>query len=308
MINKVAKYQLSLLSVIDDLKDKIITKYSNFPEIYKKKIDSISFVGFDEIKGNLRSLDEEYNLYEIEDVFNSVKEKYEDLRQKVLTYDEYYGIVNEKAAFVIILSNTASTLTNDFYAYRHLIAQYTDNSQIDDYFKSLENSAEEIRNDTIKFIIDCSNEINNTLNIIYNGMRDSWYEIRQGINPYLYQTLDEVFTEKFSNLIDLSEDGNIPDYLLEPDPIDLPKSKDKEKLGTIYFDVNIVNQKFGYSLKRLNNYDFIMDVYVNGTLDLTATTNANNQISEVMSRRLASGKVGVTANYTLHNKSVDINA
>ena len=158
------------------------------------------------------------------------------------------------------------------------------------------------------FIIDCSNEIDNTLNIIYNGMRDSWYEIRKGINPYIYQTLDEVFTEKFSNLIDLSVDENIPeDYKFKPLTVELVNSN-REILGTIDFDINVVNQKFGYSLKRLNNYDFIMDVYVNGTLDLIISTYVNNQISEIMSRRLASGKVGVTANYTLHDKSVDVNA
>ena len=158
------------------------------------------------------------------------------------------------------------------------------------------------------FIIDCSNEIDNTLNIISNGMRDSWYEIRKGINPYIYQTLDEVFTEKFSNLIDLSVDENIPeDYKYKPLTVELVNSN-REILGTIDFDINVVNQKFGCSLKRLNNYDFIMDVYVNGTLDLTAKTYVNNKITEVLSRRLASGKVGVTANYTLHNKSVDVNA
>ena len=158
------------------------------------------------------------------------------------------------------------------------------------------------------FIIDCSNEIDNTLNIIYNGMRDSWYEIRKGINPYIYQTLDEVFTEKFSNLIDLSVDENIPeDYKFKPITVEIVNSN-REILSIIDLDINIVNQQYGYSLKRLNNYDFKMDVYVNGTLDLTATSYVNNQISEIISRRLASGKVGVTANYILHDKSVDVDA
>ena len=139
-------------------------------------------------------------------------------------------------------------------------------------------------------------------------MRDSWYEIREGINPYIYQTLDEVFTEKFSTLIDLSVDENIPeDYKFKPLTVELVNSN-REILGTIDFDVNIVNQQYGYSLKRLNNYDFTMDVYVNGALDLTATTYVNKKISEIISRRLASGKVGVTANYILHDNSVDIDA
>ena len=139
-------------------------------------------------------------------------------------------------------------------------------------------------------------------------MRDSWYEIRKDINPYLYETLDEVFTEKLRNLNDLSENKNITEeYKYKHLIVELVNSN-REILGTIDFDINIVNQKFGYSLKRLYNYDFKMDVYVNGTLDLIISTYVNNQISEIMSRRLASGKVGVTANYTLHDKSVDVDA
>ena len=126
------------------------------------------------------------------------------------------------------------------------------------------------------FIIDCSNEIDNTLNIIYNEMRDSWYKIRKDINPDIYQTLDEVFTEKFSTLIDLSVDENIPeDYKFKPLTVELVNSN-KEIVYTIDFDINIVNQKFGHSLKRLNNYDFIMDVYVKGAIDLIINTNVNN--------------------------------
>ncbi len=69
----------------------------------------------------------------------------------------------------------------------YIDAQYTDNSQIIEYFKLLENSSEKIRNNVITFIIDFSNEIDNTLNIIYNGMRDLWYEIRNKIILYIYQ-------------------------------------------------------------------------------------------------------------------------
>ena len=68
----------------------------------------------------------------------------------------------------------------------YIDTQYTDISQIVEYFRLLENSSEEIRNNVITLIIDCSNEIDNALNIIYNGMRDSWYGIRNKIN-LLYQ-------------------------------------------------------------------------------------------------------------------------
>jgi len=230
------------------------------------------------------------------------------LDKKILTYNKYDNIVSQKTGFTTATLNSASTLTNDFYAYKHLIAQYTDNSQIDNYFGLLENDAKEIRNNVVTFVFDCSNEIKDTLNIISKGMRDSWYEIRKDINPYLYETLDEVFTEKLRNLNDLSENKNITeDYKSKPLIVELVNSN-REILGTIDFDINVVEQKFGYSLKRLNDHDLTMDVYVKAALDLTATTSVNNKIAEIMSRRLASGKVGVSANYILHDKSVDIDA
>lgn len=51
-----------------------------------------------------------------------------------------------------------------------------------------------------------------------------------------------------------------------------------------------------------------MDVFTSGIIELNATTYVNNQIIETMAGTLASGKVGVSANYTLHNMAVDIDA
>ena len=291
----------NLLSLeIEQFKKAIVNEFKDFPSVFKNKIKNINITGFDE---DLRNL-EEYNLLEIEEVFDSIEKKYEEFRQKILTYEKYDNILTQKSGFITVTFNSTSTLTNDFYAYKHLITQYTNDSKIEEYFGLLENNAEEIRNKDIIFIIDCSNEINYSINIINYGMRDSWNEIRKIINPYIYETLDEVFTEKFSNLIDLSENNNIPeDYKFNHLTIEIVNSN-REIIGTKDFDINIVNQ-FGYSLKRINNYDFKIEVYIKSAIDFTIITHPNNIINEIISGRLTSGKVGTAVNYYLHYKSID---
>ena len=73
-------------------------------------------------------------------------------------------------------------------------------------------------------------------------------------------------------------------------------------------DVNVFESQFGYSIKRLGTYDFTVDVYAASKIDIIATTIVDNTIQEVLSKRLGSGKVGISANYTLHNKNVDVDA
>jgi hypothetical protein len=50
-----------------------------------------------------------------------------------------------------------------------------------------------------------------------------------------------------------------------------------------------------------------VDVYASSKLDIIATI-VDNKNKEVLSKRLGSGKVGISANYTLHNKNVDVDA
>ena len=85
-------------------------------------------------------------------------------------------------------------------------------------------------------------------------------------------------------------------------------NSNNEIINTIDITINVINVSAGYSLKRLGTYDFTMDVYTGASIELNATTYINNQIVETMAGTLASGKVGVSANYTLHNMGVDIDA
>ena len=58
----------------------------------------------------------------------------------------------------------------------------------------------------------------------------------------------------------------------------------------------------------MNDYDFEIDVFVGGGVDLIFKTYVGEQIIETIGNKLASGTVGINANYTLHNKDVYIDA
>ena len=111
----------------------------------------------------------------------------------------------------------------------------------------------------------------------------------------------------FKTLKDIENDGVKDVKSFDRLTVELVNSN-REILTTIDIDVDILEPKFGYSLKKINTYDFTMDAYVSGIIDLEATTYIDGQVKEVLSKRLASGKVGVSANYTLHDKSVDVDA
>ena len=51
-----------------------------------------------------------------------------------------------------------------------------------------------------------------------------------------------------------------------------------------------------------------MNVYIKGAIYIIINTNMNNQINEIISRRLTSCKEGAIVNYYLYNKSTDENA
>jgi hypothetical protein len=51
-----------------------------------------------------------------------------------------------------------------------------------------------------------------------------------------------------------------------------------------------------------------VDVYTASKIDIVATTIVDNTVKEVLSKRLGSGKVGISANYNLNNQAfLDLN-
>jgi hypothetical protein len=302
---KILSVQNQLILLIDELKDEVVSKFNDLPKLLQENTKDITFNGFG-VTSNLRNL-EDYDLYEIEDMLKQIENKYKAFKQKVLSKDEYYNIMNSKSAFMTVMYNSASTLTNEFYTYRHLIAQYTDNVKIDRYFELLENDAKTIRNRVYSFVVDCSTEIDYSVNIIYFGLNSMWSNIRNEINPIIYNALDEIFATKFENIKDVEYNGTAEDKYFKSLTVEIVNSN-REIISTIDMDINVLELQFGYSIKRLGTYDFTVDVYASSKIDIIATTIADNRIQEVLSKRLGSGKVGISANYTLHNKNVDVDA
>jgi hypothetical protein len=295
--------QLKLL--IKNLTDAFVSKFDNLPKWLNSSTKNITFNGFD-VKSNLRNL-EDYDLYEIEDMLKQMENKYQNFKQKVLSKNEYYKIMNSKSAFMTVMHNSASTLTNEFYTYRHLIAQYTDNVKIDIYFELLENDAKTIRNRVNSFVRNCSNATKDALDVVYFGLNDTWYNIRSKINPIMYTALDDIFADKFVNITNVEYNGTAEDKSFKSLTVEIVNSN-REIISTIDMDVDVLESKFGYSIKKVGKYNFTVDVYTASKIDIVATTIVDNTVKEVLSKRLGSGKVGISANYTLHNKNVDVDA
>jgi hypothetical protein len=55
-------------------------------------------------------------------------------------------------------------------------------------------------------------------------------------------------------------------------------------------------------------YDFEIDVFVGGGVDILFKTYVGEQIIKTIGNKLANGTIGINANYTLHNKDVYIDA
>jgi hypothetical protein len=301
MKTNVETISIQIDNKFEELRQAIVNHFSNFPNTFKEKVKDISIEGFD--KKQLRNL-EDYNLRDIEDVLKQVENEYKAFTQNLLKSDHYTSIASKKSGLAESLALTASTLTNDFYAYRVLIEQYTDNQRIDDYFKKLEKDASKIRNDTISFIFEYSKIIDDAVKSIHTYRLESWPLIKQNISSYIFTTLDNVFKEKLANLIDLEFNSD-----MIKKTISIPKLKVKDEngdtLNTIDITIKDLNINYGYSLEKLNDYDFTLDVYSGGNVDLTIVTNIDKRIIETISGKLGSGRIGATANYTLHDKALD---
>jgi hypothetical protein len=290
-----------IVTKFTELRTEIINQFSNFKDTFITKVSDYNIEGFG--KKRLRNL-EDYNLKDIETVLNEVENKYKSFIQNLLDSDDYTQITTRKSGLVTSLSNTASTFTNDFYSYKILIQQYTDIQKIEKYFKKLEEDATKIRNDTMNFIFEYSQIIDNAVKSIHTNRLQSWPVIRTSINSYIFTTLDNVYKSKLANLVKLSFNSDMINK-----KISIPQLKVKDEngdtLNTIDITVKDLNINYGYSLEKLNDYDFKLDVYSGGNVDLTIVTNIDKRIIETISGKLGSGTIGATANYTLHDRSLD---
>ena len=150
-----------------------MSKFENYYKSLKNNLKNINIIGFDSNSSYHRSLEETYDLYEIENIFKDFENQFYAFRYKILTSDKYYEITSKRSEFVTHLMNSVSTLTNNFYAYNSLMEQYTDNPKLKEYFTLLENDAKKVRDKVTNFVISVSNKTILAFDTIYKGMNDS---------------------------------------------------------------------------------------------------------------------------------------
>ena len=99
------------------------------------------------------------------------------------------------------------------------------------------------------------------------------YIIRKKINDVVFESLDEVFKDKFSQLTEVSyESSNININYLLVNPINI-SLKNSESQNEIKFNITDINYKYGYSLKKDGDYNFKMNVYTEGDITLDIISN-----------------------------------
>ena len=311
IFNNINKTKNELNSLFVEFKNKIIEKFEEFKTKFTDKVNEIQITGFN-YNGRNRNLDEEEEIYDIAEmkkVYKEINDRYEEFKYNVLTKNEFYEIEGQIGGLQKTLGNTANTLTRDFFVYKHLISQYTDNEKIKVYFDQLNGKAEVIKKEITNYVSQVAGKLSEAINLVKTETENSWEIVKNKVDTIVHKLLDETFETKFNNLEEFSGNftNTINSFTFTPLTVEIVNSN-REIMNTIDIDINVINVKAGYSLKRLGTYDFTIDVYSGGDIELNAITNVNNQVIETIGGKLASGIVGITANYTLHNMDVDINA
>ena len=143
--------------------------------------------------------------------------------------------------------------------------------------------------------------------ISHRGLRDSWRNTREGVNAKIYKTLDEIFEDKFTTLKDTSFNNSKVFKNIPIESFDV-NTKRNEQLATVNINIKELNAKYGYNIKRKGIYDFMLHVFTGGDITLDITTKLGDRLIETISGKLGSGEIGIDANYTLHDLSLDLDA
>jgi hypothetical protein len=312
LTNNMNKQILDTINEINKLfknfQDDVVSSFSKMENTFKNIVSEIDFEGFDYINRN-RSL-MEYDISEKEKVYTKIEEKYNTFKYNTLTKNSFFEISTKKEGLIISLSNSAKILTKDFYIYKHLIEQYTDNEKIVEYFNKLNTSSYLIKKEIVKFVLDISVNIDKALDIVNYNTQYSWKLIKTSIDSFIDKILDETFKEKLKSLENITFEirtPNIVTHSYTPLTVEYINS-DNQIVNTLDISIDIIDVYVGCKLDKINEYDFKMNVYAGGNVNLTAENTINNQVIESLKGNLASGEVGIEANYSLHNMSIDIDA
>jgi len=308
MNEQIVKTNTTINNLFKELQEKVVNSFTKLETQFKNITNDIVFEGFYEKKRNRNLM--EYDLSEKKKIYDKIEEKYKNFTYNITTLNTYYDINTKKEGLMNSLSNSAKILTKDFYIYKHLIEQYTDNEKINEYFEKLALSSELIKKKILKFVLETSTNVDTTLESVNKTIQNSFDNTKQQIDSYIDSLLNEIFKKKLEALYDLNgrvESPNIITYSYHPLTVEYINSDNQiENTLDIYIDIN--NVYVGYNLSKLNEYDFKMNVYAGGDVNLTAENSVNKQVVEILKGNLATGEVGIEANYSLHEMSVDIDA
>ena len=166
-INNINKVKINLIAEFSSLRWNILNEFKDFNTLLEKESERYKTVGFDEKR---RNLDESYNLTEIENALKIIDEEYDKFKKNVSTSNSISEIITKKRGFITSLTNSASTLTYNFYAYQVLISQYTNFETVEKFFNNLENQSLRIKQSVSEYITEHTNLIDDTLQTINNQL------------------------------------------------------------------------------------------------------------------------------------------
>ena len=304
-IENILNAKINLLKDFSLLQTNILNEFKDFKILLENESTMYEIEGFEKKR---RNLDESYNLTEIEDALNKINAEYNNFKKNVTTSNIISEIITKKRGFITSLTNSASTLTYNFYAYQVLISQYTSYEKVEKYFNDLENQSLIIKQYVSSFINSHTNLIDNVLQTINNQMILTKTKINKGINDKINEALNYVYKKKFENLNNMENTLTAPiDLNFNIGRIIYYDSKD-EIVQTVDLTLNEIDVSNTYKLMKKNNYDFLMDVNTNGIVNLTSTIKVGDFFIEEISGIVTHETVGVKADYNLHDRSLDINA
>jgi len=304
-IEKILNAKNNLVSDFSSLKYNILNEFVDFKTLLEDETTMYEIKGFEK---NRRNLDESYNLTEIEDALNKIDKEYDNFKKNVTTSNIISEIITKKRGFITSLTNSASTLTYNFYAYQVLISQYTSYEKVEKYFTELENQALIIKQQVSSYINSHTNLIDNVLQTINNQMIITKTNINKGINDKINEALNYVYNNKFSNLINIDSNSTAPTNLnFNIGTIYYYDSKG-EIIQTIDLTFNGIDVINTYKLMKKNNYDFFMDVNTYSIVNLNTTIKVGDFFIEEISGIVTHETIGVQADYNLHDRSLDVNA
>ena len=269
---------------------------------------NISVTGFTKKYESKRRNLKEYNLNQVNEYINFIYNKYKEFSHTILTNENFIGIRTKEGNFYNKLKESISHIDDYFYRYEYLIKEYTSLGTFTENYKIQSNQVKDYMN---KFLINQAIKIDDTVNSIQNNVKYGWNYIKKVINQSIKDALDGEFNILLGKLTTLSEKDQLLDMIAETyEPIYL-YNKNNEVILTINLQIVTNNLKYGYSITPIkddNLYNFDVNVFSSGSLNVNISTNFNNLYIVELSGVLGAGKIGINPYYNISDKSVSIDA